>query len=82
MACGAFEVDKDDPITLSSPESPEPSLMFPVPIEDAVNSHPEVKSALVLGNGKRRPALLVVANEQSTEEQHYISAQRLVGDVV
>ncbi|KAL8941350.1 MAG: hypothetical protein Q9216_002289 [Gyalolechia sp. 2 TL-2023] len=77
-----FRGRKDDLITLSPSTSSEPSHMFPVPMEEAINCRPEIKSALIMGNGKPRPALLAEPNEQWTEEEQSIRAQKLVQDVI
>lgn len=52
--------------------------MFPIPIEITVTAHPEVKSALVIGSGKSRPALLVEHNEPLSMADHASRAQELI----
>lgn len=49
-----FEGRVDDIVTLSNGEKFSPNA-----IEDSVNTHPDVTSALVVGNGRFQPALIV-----------------------
>ena len=77
-----FRGRKDDLVALSSPTPQDPRLMFPVPIENAIMAHPEIKAALVLGNGKPRPILLIEPSEKFTKLEHESQAQRLVQRVV
>lgn len=51
-------------------------MLFPIPLENALNAHPEIKHALVLGNGRSRPVLLIEVSgtltTQWTEEENII----------
>ena len=49
--------------------------MFPIPIESAIMAHPQVKAALVLGNEKHRPILLVELSVEFAELEHKSQAQ-------
>ena len=77
-----FRGRKDDLIALSSTTSQEPRLMFPVPMESAIMVHPEIKAAIVLGNGKPHPILLIEPSEEFIELEHQSRAQKLVQRVV
>ena len=56
--------------------------MFPVPIENEIMAHPEIKAALVIGNGKPHPILLIEPSEKFTKLEHQSQAQKLVRHVV
>lgn len=51
-------------------------------MEKAFTSQPGIRSALVLGNGKDRPALLAEASEQCTEVEQTPRAWKQVEDVL
>ncbi|KAL8840324.1 MAG: hypothetical protein Q9170_001408 [Blastenia crenularia] len=79
-----YEGRRDDLITLESPLWQTSKILFPVPIEKALMAHPSIKSALVVGNGKPRPALLIEASEeyQHAAVEHESHAQEPIGSVV
>lgn len=73
---------RDDLIELSGTSTSNPRLMFPVPMERAVASHPEIKFALVCGTGQARPALLVEPIEPCIDSEHESRTVKLLEDVV
>jgi acyl-CoA synthetase (AMP-forming)/AMP-acid ligase II len=77
-----FQGRKDDLIALLPPTSKEPRLMLPVAIESAIMAHPDIKAALVLGNGEPRPILLIEPSEKFSELEHESRAQKLVQQAV
>ncbi len=73
---------RDDLIELSDTSPSNPRLMFPVPMERAVASHPEIRFALVCGTGHARPALLVEPVEPRIDSEQESRTAKLIEDVV
>lgn len=63
----------DDVITFSSAEKLNPTTM-----EDTINSHPQVLSALVAGHGKFQPCLLIESRSAPASEN---AKERMIEDI-
>lgn len=73
---------RDDLIELLGSSSSSPELMFPIPIEKKVASHPAIKFALVYGTGRSQPALLVEPCEPFPDSEYASRSKQLIEDVV
>lgn len=73
---------RDDLIELSDEFTSSPRMMFPVPMEAAVASHPRIKFALVCGTGQVRPSLLVETREPCLDSEGESCTQKLIEDAV
>lgn len=73
---------RDDLIELSGSSSSSPRLIFPVPMERAIMSIPEIRFAIVYGTDRIRPALLVEPSEPCLDSEHETRTRTLVEDAV